>query len=273
MKRYLNAICICCTGLLLCACGDRTPDSQPAFAEQTTVSTAAPVTETHPPAETLPALTADEIAALPAETMLLPEQLASVEPESLFTAEPISDAVFDRINGISYQENPYISRDDLRYLRVLHYNPAGDICTGELICNQAIAADLTEIFRTLYDAQYPIARMVLIDAYNGDDEASMADNNTSCFNYRVIAGSTTLSNHAKGLALDINPRNNPYITFNADGSENVAPANAQAYADREAFFPMKIDADDLCYQLFTSHGFTWGGSWDTPKDYQHFEKP
>lgn len=273
MKRSLKTISICCAWLLLCACGNRTPDSQPTLADQTSVTTTAPMTETQPPAETLPALTADEIAALPAETMLLPEQLAGLAAESLFTAAPISDAVFERMNGIFYQENPYISRDDLRYLRVLHYNPAGDICIGEMICNQSIAADLTEIFRALYDAQYPIARMVLIDEYSGDDEASMADNNTSCFNYRVIAGSTTLSNHAKGLALDINPRNNPYVTFNADGSKNVSPANAQAYADREAFFPMKIDTDDLCYQLFTSHGFTWGGSWDTPKDYQHFEKP
>ena len=111
------------------------------------------------------------------------------------------------------------------------------------------------------------------DEYGGDDDASMAANNTSCFNYRVIAGSTTLSYHAQGLAIDINPRYNPYVTFAADGSAQISPENGVPYADREMFFPMKIDRNDLCYQLFTAHGFEWGGDWDTPLDYQHFEKP
>ena len=62
------------------------------------------------------------------------------------------------------------------------------------------------------------------------------------------------------------------ITYNKDGSENVSPANASAYADRTASFPYKIDENDLCYQLFKEHGFTWGGHWNSCKDYQHFQK-
>ena len=100
----------------------------------------------------------------------------------------------------------------------------------------------------------------------------MEDNNTSCFNYRPVEGTSSLSKHALGLAIDINPFYNPYITYNKDGSEKVSPANASAYADRTASFPYKIDENDLCYQLFKEHGFTWGGHWNSCKDYQHFQK-
>ena len=111
----------------------------------------------------------------------------------------------------------------------------------------------------------------MIDEYDGDDLASMEDNNTSCFNYRPVEGTSSLSKHALGLAIDINPFYNPYITYNKDGSEKVSPANASAYADRTSSFPYKIDENDLCYQLFKEHGFTWGGHWNSCKDYQHFQ--
>ena len=112
----------------------------------------------------------------------------------------------------------------------------------------------------------------MIDEYDGDDLASMEDNNTSCFNYRPVEGTSSLSKHALGLAIDINPFYNPYITYNKDGSEKISPANASVYADRTASFPYKIDENDLCYQLFKEHGFTWGGHWNSCKDYQHFQK-
>ena len=132
---------------------------------------------------------------------------------------------------------------------------------------------MLDIFRRLYEAQYPIEKIRLIDEYGGDDAASMADNNTSCFNYRVIAGSDTISSHAKGLAVDINPLYNPCISDYPDGSKNIMPRDGAPYADRTRFFPMKITDQDLCFELFTLHGFAWGGTWDTPLDYQHFEKP
>lgn len=266
---------VCAAAVLLCSCGTETPESSeadtvPAFAAQTVTETESPATETTAPAASR---SAAEINALAAGAELLPEEIGTDDLWELFTQSPISDDVFSRINGVSYQENPYISPDDLRYLRVLHYDPDGAIRTGEMICNASIASDLIAIFHDLYEAAYPIERMVLIDEYGGDDEASMAANNTSCFNYRVVAGSTTLSYHAQGLAVDINPRNNPYVTYGADGSEHISPENGKAYANREMFFPMKIDEDDLCFRLFTEHGFEWGGSWTSQKDYQHFEKP
>lgn len=192
-----------------------------------------------------------------------------------FYHEPLSDALTEYITGVSYPEDlndPAVITDDLSYVHVLYYNFEGNPAEGELICNQGIAQDLVEIFHELYQAEYQIEKIRLIDEYNGDDDLSMEDNNTSCFNYRVVSGSSNLSRHAYGLAVDINPLYNPYITYNRDHSINVAPAAGEEYADRSKSFPYKIDENDLCCRLFKEHGFTWGGDWNSCKDYQHFQK-
>ena len=112
--------------------------------------------------------------------------------------------------------------------------------------------------------------MVLVDEYNADDNLSMADNNTSAFNYRVVEGTTKLSKHSLGLAIDINPRYNPYI-HTLQGVVVCSPENGKAYQNRSKDFPYKIDRNDLAYQLLLSEGFTWGGAWNSCKDYQHFQ--
>ncbi len=190
-----------------------------------------------------------------------------------FYYEPLSDNLCRYITGVSYpSEDASISYEELRYLHILHYDFEGNPAAGELICNQAIAQDLVEIFYELYRNEYRLEKVRLIDEYDGNDDASMADNNSSCFNYRNVSDSASLSKHALGLAIDINPLYNPYITYNEDGSKNIAPIGAEVYADRENSFPYKITEDDLCYKLFTQYGFTWGGNWNSCKDYQHFQK-
>ncbi len=201
--------------------------------------------------------------------------------EEGFYYEPLSDNLRRYITGVSFPattennetaEELAITYDDLTYLHILHYDFEGNPTEGELICNNAIAQDLVEIFYELYLNEYQLEKVRLIDEYDGDDTASMEDNNTSCFNYRVVEGSTSLSKHALGLALDINPFYNPYITYEKDGSEKVSPVAALTYADRDSSFPYKIDENDLCYKLFKEHGFIWGGNWNSCKDYQHFQK-
>ena len=160
----------------------------------------------------------------------------------------------------------------MRYVHIIHYDFDGKLAEGELICHNSIAEDLVEIFYDLYASEYQIEKVTLIENYNGDDTASMADNNTSCFNYRVVDGTKSLSKHALGLAVDINPLYNPYIRYDKKGGQTVSPVEGEAYADRTVSFPYKIDPDDLCYRLFTEHGFTWGGNWNSSKDYQHFQK-
>ena len=199
-----------------------------------------------------------------------PVVLPKVEPvsvETVFSAEPIPASVEARMRGVSYPDDAEIKLSDLRYLRLSYVDFNGDEQVGELVCNKAIAEDLVAIFRDLYEARYPIRSIRLIDDFGGDDEASMAADNTSCFNYRKKTGMRELSKHALGLAVDINPFENPYVR-----PSRVRPAGASAYADRTKDFPHKIDKEDLCYKLFRAHGFSWGGSWRSVQDYQHFEK-
>lgn len=198
--------------------------------------------------------------------------------EEGFYYEPLSDNLCRYMTGVSYpavEEGsplPEITFDELRYVHILHYGFDGNSTDGELICNELIAQDLVEIFYELYRSEYRLEKVLLIDEYDGDDNASMEDNNTSCFNYRPVEGSARLSKHALGLAVDINPLYNPYITYTDDGSVNILPVSASDYADRSMNFPYKITEEDLCYKLFIQHGFTWGGNWNNVKDYQHFQK-
>jgi len=183
-----------------------------------------------------------------------------------FYISEINDTIKKRITGISYpadDSKAAIHYGDLRYVHVLHYNFKHKVKEGEIICNKSIADDLLEIFTELYESEYEIAKIRLIDEYGGDDDASCEDDNTSCFNYRLTTGGSSLSKHAYGKAIDINPYENPYVTkYNTD----------RPYADRSKAFDHKITTSDLCYKLFTEHGFKWGGSWINIKDYQHFEK-
>lgn len=188
-----------------------------------------------------------------------------------FYSEEITDEIFNRIYEKSYKKDCTISKDDLRYIRILHIGFDKETHIGELIVNKAIKQDIIDIFIELYKANYPIEKVILIDEYNADDELSMEDNNSSCFNFRNISGSETLSNHSMGLAIDINPLYNPYVKT-IDGILTYEPQNSSKYIDRNLEFENKITHDDLCYKLFIEHGFTWGGDWNTSKDYQHFEK-
>ena len=188
-----------------------------------------------------------------------------------FYQQEITDSIFARIEGKSFKEDCTTRREDLRYLRVLHYNKVGEVLQGELICHKDIADDLLAIFRELYQAKYPIERMVLIDKYDADDEASMRANNTSAFNFRKASGMRTLSKHSTGMAIDINPLYNPLVKHR-EGRTRVYPSNATPYIDRSQDFPYKIVKGDLCYRLFKKYGFSWGGDWKSSKDYQHFEK-
>lgn len=252
------------------------------------------VQKTAPPAEKNSEIP-DRESSSPEEKSELPEEkseplqrepkLPEEEPEDIptkdrttysegFYYEPLNDTVKERITGISYpadDSEAAISYDTLRYVNVLYYDFDGNVQNGELICHKAIAQDLLEIFYELYNLRYPIEKICLVDEYQGDDSLSMQDNNTSCFNYRALP-SGRLSNHAYGLAIDLNPFYNPYVTRKGDGSVNVAPAGSEPYADRSQSFAYKIDPQDPAFVLFTQHGFTWGGNWRSSKDYQHFEK-
>ena len=194
------------------------------------------------------------------------------EIDAQFYIKKIDDDIFNRIEGKSYKDDCTVPIEDLRYIHLLHKDLDSNILEGEMICNVYIADDVKEIFRELYDADYPIERVQLVDDYDADDELSMEANNSSAFNFRFISHTNKVSKHGLGLAVDINTLYNPYVK-QIDGRTSVEPKTAEEYVDRTKDFPYKIDEDDLAYKLFTEHGFEWGGSWSSVKDYQHFEIP
>jgi len=190
--------------------------------------------------------------------------------EKTFYIAEIDEKIFARIDGKSYKKNCPLPLSELRYLHVLHKDLIDNTLEGELICNVRLAESLTDIFKKLFTENYPIEKIRLIDEYDADDELSMRDNNSSCFNFRYVSYTNRISLHGYGMAIDINPLYNPYIKV-VDGKKIIAPDNSADFEDRTKNFPYKITEDDLCCKLFAEHGFKWGGR-DLPGelDYQHF---
>lgn len=192
--------------------------------------------------------------------------------EDEFYITEITDGIFERIKGKSFKDDCTLPREDLRYLHVLHKDIDGQVHEGEMIVNRHIAEDVLDILHELYDKDYPIEKIRLVDEYGADDELSMEDNNSSSFNFRFISHTKRVSKHGLGLAVDINTLYNPYTKV-VDGERIIEPVTGGPYLNRDEKFDYKIEKGDLCYNLFIDHGFEWGGEWTDRKDYQHFEIP
>ena len=187
----------------------------------------------------------------------------------VFMVSPIDDSTFGRINGSSWKPGCPVAIADLRLLAVSHVDFDGRVRKGELICHRLVADELCAIFEELFEAGFPIASLMLIDDYGADDLLSMDANNSSSFNYRTISGSASLSRHAYGLAVDINPVQNPYVE---GGGEYVSPEAGRAYLDRGDVRPGMVVPGNAAHKAFKSRGWTWGGDWKYQIDYQHFQK-
>jgi hypothetical protein len=139
---------------------------------------------------------------------------------------------------------------------------------GEIVVMDAVADHIRQIFATLRQRRFPIAKARLMNAYNGDDDASMDQDNTSAFNVRNVAGSSAISLHAYGVAIDLNPIENPYV-LRSRGTVAVSPKSGAAFANRKNLRPGMAET---IIDVFADHGLTtWGGTWNNPIDYQHFQ--
>lgn len=242
------------------------PACQATQADQTPVKSLAVTAEIQTPA-VIPAPGAIPAPAAIPET--LPAfQLPFETQTPVFTSESIPEAYRLAMTGLSWKKECPVPLEKLRLLKVGYIGFDGRSMQGELVVHQAVAEEMTAIFRELYTAGYPLRQLVLVDHYSADDTLSMDADNTSAFNYRPVAGSTNLSKHSYGIALDINPVENPYVK-----GSYVSPLAGKAFTDRTQVLPGMIIPGDPCHQAFTSRGWTWGGNWRTLKDYQHFEKP
>ncbi len=223
------------------------------------------------------------ISEMSVGSVISSENIAQTDLSSYFQAFPIveGDEIYQRIINKSYRKNQDIALSDLRYLKLLHYNFEHKIQVGELIVNQEIVPDVIDIFMKLFQKEYEIQSMYLVDNYwpenaggkdwntlaNKADYNSIEVNNTSAFNYRMQTGGEKLSRHAMGCAVDLNPQQNPYVL-----KGKCAHQNAYVYMNREIDDSHVIKTGDFCYSLFVEKGFEWGGEWKSLKDYQHFEK-
>ncbi len=161
------------------------------------------------------------------------------------------------------KEIPQEIRNAVTLVTVPYFSFSEMLGEGQLVVHTDLADEVEKIFTALRVMQFPIYHMVPIVAYGWNDDVSMAANNTSAFNYRVIAGTNRISHHAYGRALDINPVQNPYV--GVDGS--VTPLGAVYDQAQRGTITNDV------VSLFKSYGWEWGGDWTDRKDWQHFQKP
>jgi hypothetical protein len=157
----------------------------------------------------------------------------------------------------------------LRRVRVTYWGFDDRAHAGTLVADARAVPDLVRVFSRLYRARFPIRRMRPIDAFGGKDERSLAANNTSAFNCRYVVGpgARRWSAHAYGLAIDVNPLENPYL----EGGR-VHPRAGRAYLDRSRVRPGMAVSGGLLVRAFTAVGWQWGGRWQASPDYQHFSR-
>jgi hypothetical protein len=155
--------------------------------------------------------------------------------------------------------------NNLILLDVEYYNFDGNLCKGQLVIHKDLKEDVKQAFEIILETKFPLEKCIPIVKYDWDDNASMADNNTSAFNYRFIAGTKRLSNHSYGRAIDFNPFINPAVYNNGKISPKGAKYDPKAKGS--------IRGEDRLTKHFKSNGWRWGGDWTSLKDWQHFDKP
>ena len=160
------------------------------------------------------------------------------------------------------KEIPNEIRNNLVLVSVPYFSFDGETKTGQLVVHKDVAEEVQQIFKKLSEIRFPIQQVIPIVAYNWDDNASMAANNTSALNYRLIYGTNRLSYHSYGRAIDINPAINPYRQN--DGA--IVPQGAHYNPEQPGTITPEIAS------LFKSRGWEWGGDWKTETDWQHFQK-
>ncbi len=238
------------SGLLLAACaGGPAARVSPSSGGSESASAAAP-------SSAMP--TTSPLSAPPAAPTPAPPTFAS-------TVTGITPDLADRVTSVSWHPGCPVPLADLRYVTVSHRTFDGGVATGELIVHAEVADGVVAVFHTLFDEGYPIRSMRLVDDFAGDDDASMAADNTSAFNCRLIAGTRVWSEHSYGRAIDVNPVENPWVRGAA-----VAPPAGVGFVERKAA-PGVILPDDVVVRAFAAAGWKWGGYWTAGTlDYQHF---
>jgi hypothetical protein len=250
----------------------------------TTTTTLAPTTTTMPTTTTTvnPFARPDWLGTKPlrlrsdgfGEVQPTPSELADRRLETIDHLDPpesdeyeasISTIPADVLARSSWHEECPVTVDELRYLTMSHHGFDGEVHTGEMIVNAAYAEDIVGVFGKLFEAGFPIEQMRIITAAEIDAHPTGDGNDTTSFVCRPAVGSANWSQHAFGLAIDVNPFHNPYLK-----GDLVIPELASAYVDRDNGRPGMIFSGDVVVTAFAEIGWSWGGDWSSLKDWMHF---
>jgi len=197
------------------------------------------------------------------------------ESYAIFSIQPLNESDLKHLletNVLS--SKPVLSPSRLRIVEIDYINFEGEKKQGKIMVMDAAAPYVKKIFKTLYRKKFPIHEMSMMDKFKGNDALALEANNSSAFNDRIITKIKSI--HAYGLALDINPLQNPFVEIDfKTGQAKYSPKDGIKYANRKLHRPGKIDRPGMAEEvvkLFRNNGFTiWGGDWDSPIDYQHFQ--
>lgn len=176
----------------------------------------------------------------------------------------ITPAVRKRM-GTAWSPGCPVPLEDLRHLTMSFWGFDDRPHTGEMVVNAAVAEQVVEIFRELFEARFPIEEMRPVTTADLEAAPTGDGNNTAAFVCRAARGSTAYSEHAYGFAVDVNPFQNPYVR-----GEVVLPELARAYTDRSLLRPGMLVLGAQAVTAFTRRGWEWGGTWRTVQDPMHF---
>ncbi|MFC3776347.1 M15 family metallopeptidase [Mycolicibacterium holsaticum] len=263
-RRRLATLAMAATAFVALPHCSAEPAPPPAAPSSPPPSTTVPAPSSPPPSTTAPA------PSSPPPSTTVPAASPSPPPSPTVPLPPAVHPVTAAELGASWRPGCPLEPQRLRRVEIDYVGFDNLPHRGELIVHEDLVGEVIAIFGQLYRLGYPIEKMTTVEHYpNADDELSMRDNNTSAFNCRDIPGSGQWSWHAYGRAIDLNPLINPYI----DAAGDFQPGNAEVYLDRRRIDPGLLHDGDPAVLAFTDRGWTWGGHWRTPKDYQHFELP
>ncbi|MBF4161189.1 M15 family metallopeptidase [Nocardioides acrostichi] len=292
----MAALLVCCllatAGLAGCAPGDTvSPTRSRAIAPGATLS---PSVSTSPSPTPLPSASSDpgsvpppwlgtrplptdaagfgEVRPTPPRlrhrAFTLPDSVAEL-PGHGFTSRILSPAPASVIARSTWQPGCPVAASDLAWIRLAFWGFDHIRHTGELLVNAAAANDVVQVFTELYRARFPIEQMTITTRPELDAEPTGDGNDTESFVCRPVRGSTVLSQHAYGLAVDLDPFQNPYAK-DVDGVRRVLPELASSYLDRGDLRPGMITPSGPVFAAFARIGWGWGGAWNSLRDYQHF---
>ena len=184
-----------------------------------------------------------------------------------FASKVVSPAPARVVRRSTWKPGCPVAATDLAWVRVAFWGFDGQRHTGELLVNRTVAADVVEVFGALYRVRFPQEQVGITRDYDPDAPSTGDGNGTSAFVCRPSTGATYFSQHAYGLALDLNSFQNPYAK-----ADVVLPELASAYLDRSRSAPGTLSGSDPVVGAFAAIGWEWGGDWRSLKDYQHFSQ-